>query len=564
MIQTVLFIIAIVVWHKIFSGLASLFSKKSREHKEDNITWQYRFGKNLFRNIIFTVLLSMIFHFSYDTLYSFSEIRDIEDAGMEITMQYQAMQFEQSPVLPDIQGVISEIPGFVFLNISDKSRKKWGYDKVPSLYTPRKNLLGMIQTAQEAGAKIIVVDIDLTYERHHYSQEDKNYDQALFDYFSHYDSSCQQKKKCSYIILKGEYHIDYEKQKNLIFTSLKPVFQDRVSSFLDKAVVDSTYIDWAYPYFLSEEKRKRQIFCFIDQEGQVGLSFQSKILNILSGKEVFNSKNCDYSNKYSHKIEQAIVYTLPWNNTVRNGTPILNRKGSDVLEVVSAHNYDGLRKYPVAKERLKDKIVIIGGGYQDTHPTPVGDMPGAMMIINATYSLLNYGKVHPLPLTWRIGISVIIAILITFLFSIAGTKYSPIIFSILMFFIIFMFIDGSSLTLVELFLLVITILLLSIFLSSISNYSLTGMVLFGIITLFLLMPLLSVSCLFKFGCWFNYMVPLLAVQYHQMASDFSELSELKDHEKELHRCKEELKNCGSHKEKLQPMNQQGENDGEDN
>jgi CHASE2 domain len=87
-----------------------------------------------------------------------------------------------------------------------------------------------------------------------------------------------------------------------------------------------------------------------------------------------------------------IVFTLPWNLGSDEAWPALP-DGTRLLTRISA----GLLAQAEEVETLSGRIVVIGGSYVDSwdyHLTPIGVMPGAMVIINAIHSHLEFGAVH--------------------------------------------------------------------------------------------------------------------------------------------------------------------------
>jgi CHASE2 domain-containing sensor protein len=119
-------------------------------------------------------------------------------------------------------------------------------------------------------------------------------------------------------------------------------------------------------------------------------------------------------------------------------------------------------------DSLKNSVVVIGGSHyegHDIHQTPLGEMPGALVLINAMHSLLQYGDIKALP-NW--SKQLIIAILI------------------LVMVIIFLGVDSFW----------------------------KGQVL-NLLLVFLLLPI-SIA-LFRYGYWLNFATPLIFVQLYQIA-----------------------------------------------
>lgn len=90
-------------------------------------------------------------------------------------------------------------------------------------------------------------------------------------------------------------------------------------------------------------------------------------------------------------------YCLPTNRSlgVLPKYCLRDTSGNEILTVFSAHDMPNI-------EMLADKIVIIGGSrtfgnISDMHPTPIGEMPGALVVINAIHSLLSYPEISTFP-----------------------------------------------------------------------------------------------------------------------------------------------------------------------
>ena len=76
---------------------------------------------------------------------------------------------------------------------------------------------------------------------------------------------------------------------------------------------------------------------------------------------------------------------------------------------------------PLNHDWLTDKIVIIGSSNEaarDIHPTPLGEMPGALVLINQINALLHYGQFLEVEtwLKWPILIGLIIVFSMSFSF----------------------------------------------------------------------------------------------------------------------------------------------------
>ena len=126
---------------------------------------------------------------------------------------------------------------------------------------------------------------------------------------------------------------------------------------------------------------------------------------------------------------------------------------------------------PISTALLTDRIVVIGGSFaesQDIHLTPLGAMPGALIIINAFQSLTEHGELEAIPL-WLV-------------------------------------------------LLIETVLIVVMSIAFIVYRNFWGQIISG---LFILLVLLPISyALFRHGVWISFALPLLAVQIRQIWAEF--------------------------------------------
>ena len=118
----------------------------------------------------------------------------------------------------------------------------------------------------------------------------------------------------------------------------------------------------------------------------------------------------------NERKEFRIVYTLPWNHTdappiFEDGAPLLTRVSAKLFE-------DESTRVP---SEWTNRIVIIGGSFaaaQDIHQTPIGPMPGAMIIANAIHSLQGFDVVSEAGPLHKFAIAVIPIIGTAFVMSI--------------------------------------------------------------------------------------------------------------------------------------------------
>lgn len=139
------------------------------------------------------------------------------------------------------------------------------------------------------------------------------------------------------------------------------------------------------------------------------------------------AKECDFHYPtsdcfaLSSNMLHRIIYRFPWKNADNSPSQ---------LKVISAENLKGNKEQ--YGEKIKGSIVIIGGSYQksnDFHETPLGEMPGSLIIINAIHSLQIEGANKPFPLWAVLLILTAIVFLIAVVFSQFGSTKGSIISS---------------------------------------------------------------------------------------------------------------------------------------
>ncbi|MBV9341124.1 MAG: CHASE2 domain-containing protein [Acidobacteria bacterium] len=103
------------------------------------------------------------------------------------------------------------------------------------------------------------------------------------------------------------------------------------------------------------------------------------------------------ANGEADDVGQRIVYAMRWEP---NAPQAVNQRGQVNFEI-----YDRVRAMEVVGKNpprdpanVEDRVVVIGGSYEDGrdfYETPLGRMPGALIIINSIHSLTQYGQIQP-------------------------------------------------------------------------------------------------------------------------------------------------------------------------
>ena len=382
---------------------------------------------------------------------------------------------------------------FVWINIDEQTYQAWN----EPLLTPRDKLQQLLHFAVSGQASVIVVDIDLSYPRDPSKQKLAVLTQAnlqLYHYLKDYEvKHCQD--TCPHIIFMRSFR--------KLLKSDKSYYPAQQKTFLDDIVVKSPHLHWASVQFDREEDlvlRRWRLWekaCTNEQMNIVpsvpllALALISDpkqgVSNLKQQLKKFLPEDCfHHLPKSGNDLNQTIIiadqqlhsqpsrlnkrvfYTIPWRLSDDEQRPNVP-DGRFLLNELPALN---VLKHPDADGSiwLHNSITVIGGSYvesHDLHATPIGWMPGALVLINAIHSILQYGELNAPP-NWLL------------LLMIAGV-----------------------------------IVLMSFLLTYFDSF--WGMTLLGLGIILLILPLSFYF--FKYGTWLNFTIPLLIVQWRQMAAD---------------------------------------------
>jgi CHASE2 domain-containing sensor protein len=179
-------------------------------------------------------------------------------------------------------------------------------------------------------------------------------------------------------------------------------------------------------------------------------------------------------------VSRRFIYEIPWKIERGKTRPVFDYQGSTV-PLISIRSAGTITEHPerVDNSWLAGHIVIIGGSFsegRDLFPTPIGQMPGALILVNAIHSLLQYGELGPPPLWLTLMLQVLLILIISLVFSRFDTFW--------------------------------------------------GLLVSGGVVILLLLPV-SIW-VFRYGVWVDIALPLLAVQLHHMAAEFRENDALQE------------------------------------
>jgi len=323
-----------------------------------------------------------------------------------------------------------ESPRFVLLDIDEYTYQNWH----EPVLVPRDKLLTLIKFAVSGQPKVVIVDVDLSYPVNRSSEKLTAEDKALFDYLQYYDNYCTA-FNCPHILLVRTFRpsLEFENQDEL-----RP-------SFLENVVNQSKYIHFASVLFDLERDNVLRRWHLWKTLCQIGVVPSTQLLTaililnpeqanylIKKGFEQMLSKECSCQKTVDSeyvgfgkalelslspsRLSRRILYNFAWHETAP-----LASDGYRVLSTLSAHTIiSQLGKNALNNEQLKDNIVEIGGSYRaarDIYMTPLGEMPGTLVVINAIHSLLQFGELQPPHWFWMLLFQIVFIVLISLPFA---------------------------------------------------------------------------------------------------------------------------------------------------
>jgi len=390
------------------------------------------------------------------------------------------------------QGIISSeeqtIP-FVFIDIDEATYRDWGEPAI----TPKDKLTDILRFVRSGSPLLAVVDID-TSEREASDIGETVEASGLMDLLSNWSDAKQEDSgsaetsvlfvrgfrasldsKAKYMELKRS-PLDSVLAENNNFHSTSPLFE--------RSLYDHTVRRWRLFERTCNDDRGnvvpsvQLVAAARIYAGHNDLSTLYNALNQYRPDDCATRKELPSStiglgnqqlNLVGDRINDRIIYKIPWANGAIDPSQVdsVTHQGQAVPLVT--HISAGVITESDSKldpSLLKDRIVVIGGSFaenRDNYLTPIGMMPGAMILINAMHSLLQYGQMER-PSPWLLyGLELVLILIASVIFALTETF--------------------------------------------------TAKLISGLVTLVLLLPL--TFSFFKFGLWLDFALPLLGVQIHE-------------------------------------------------
>ena len=196
-------------------------------------------------------------------------------------------------------------------------------------------------------------------------------------------------------------------------------------------------------------------------------------------KSYYSTAEAEEEYLSSGRVEQRIHYTIPWQADAPNDSastiPMVTIKGKERLLLSRIPAYSVLSNTKVKPEEadLRGRVVFIGGSFgdsRDIHATPLGQMPGVLILINALHSLLEHEVSHEIGPLYKLVIEIVLITMLSIAYSLLDSFWSQ----------------------------VVTFLAVYVIWGGLSIY------------------------LFNFGLWLDFAIPLAAIQFYDLSLDLKE------------------------------------------
>lgn len=401
------------------------------------------FGVSLYKRIIINCSLGLAILYIIQHYDNHPFVRSKQEVGLDSIMK-----------LSSGLGVSEESTPFAFLNIDSASFRAWD----EPLYTPLAKLTRLMDYAIGAEAGIVIVDIDLNRR----SAQDTT---TLYDYLS---------ALADHLAASTNTHVVLMKTFKERLTTDSPHYQQARVSPLDDIVSVSPYMHWASPLFSLDDDQHIRRWRAVERichDGKPVLypAIQLATYAISQGNmDVLNQQlkaltpaTCDQwemarfdkvaltlgDRRFSLQHNQTlnrIIFDIPWADNDPNTYPVIAFRTDQgevkmpiVVSLAAQHITDSDKG--LSGSIIQGRNVIIGASHfdsKDLYLTPLGLMPGSVIIINAIHSLINYESVEKTSLICLIIANIAMITLLTLIYA----RFSPLEASLICIFLYVVFI----------------------------------------------------------------------------------------------------------------------------
>lgn len=326
---------------------------------------------------------------------------------------------------------------FVFYDIDDATHTAWG----EPFHVPRPQLAALIERALLRKPAVLVIDVEL--------QRPSDDDQALLDLLRQQASLAE---TTTLVFLRSFRWQGRDSGTPHLFA--RP-------SFLDNKLPRSQFQAWASPLFERDPDgqirrwQPWQLACAPDGSALLTPSVQMEALAVTGGTTATQQMNDALAaatpasclpgtslpgttftigkHRFSPEADrygQRILYTLPWRLEADEARPLVDfaSRPTRLLSILPAR---AVLEGGVLPEVPPGHIAIIGASNEDArdiHMTPLGPMPGSLILINAIHSLLQHGQLSPPSIWLQLASAALLLVIVSLIFvrfpSVNGRRIS--------------------------------------------------------------------------------------------------------------------------------------------
>ena len=367
-------------------------------------------------NLLIGTIIAVALHFAHHT----SLVKETEniaiDAMMGVNQRLQRMT-----------GTHHGRPlRFAFIDIDENTYRVWD----EPFFTPRDKLLRLVRFAAEGGAKVVVVNVDLSIA--------SNTDAKLLNYLENY----QGRNRPPLALIRSFFppsdytnKSEYEIRPSILDTI---ALSDRILQTLPlfrRSHYDGTVRYWhlwrigcleGQPFVLPSIQLALDALLTtasdendpLDQIRRLTPSNCSAI-GLNEDKHPTVLRHGQIRIDLSHDpIGERLIYTLPW-------------QGGETTDLVTISAWSiSETDYVPATDLVRDRIVVIGASFADSrdiYPTPIGEMPGALVVLNAIKSLHLFGQIKAPSLAFKGFIELALIVLMAWAYARLGSGWGTLL-----------------------------------------------------------------------------------------------------------------------------------------
>lgn len=386
-------------------------------------------------HVVVGVALALLLHFAFPT--GSPLMQPVTQYAGDLLIRFAELAASHG-IWPRHRDVSGRLAPIVLVEIDDATHLKWGEPAV----TPRDRLAALLTIAIGAGAAVVVVDIDLSQK-----SASEQADRALEEVISTEVKSAKQQRRASRIVLSRR--LVTEDDQNQRFRRL--YFET-----IDEKVVG---VQAGAATFIRDEDLVIRRWHLVQPACYKGKGDAAHSLQLLVTATLFNAQteleqarlrlaavacspandlpgdrhlNLQFREGYAVPLDDESVvsrmnFKFNW-ETHRHGDlgKLETLRGNRTLLTLPAMLVEQYAATDAASA-MQDAVVVVGNTHYDSkdfHLTPVGEIPGVLLVANAIYSLLDSGVMPEPGKAVTVATEVLAIALLAGVFTVFSTKYA--------------------------------------------------------------------------------------------------------------------------------------------